>query len=195
MLERSKGHQLAVIGLTAGAALILIHTLGSLDTYVRLFPPPPSSDAPEAHYWRLYGMVWWTAVRLIAYAALPCLILRTALRRHSPIASFHGCRWPALIRSLPLTAALYLAALPAVWWAAHQPGFQATYPLYRLAQRSAFDFVAWEALYLAQFAALEFFFRGFLVAGLAKSTGARAAGALLPRRDPLCVDPPSKAAR
>ena len=49
-----------------------------------------------------------------------------------------------------------------------------TYPFYRLAARSAFDLVAWELLYAAQFLALEFFFRGFMLAGLRRSVGVHA---------------------
>ena len=45
------------------------------------------------------------------------------------------------------------------------------YPFYKNAGRSWMDFLCWEALYLSQFVALEFFFRGFMLARLRSWAG------------------------
>ena len=45
------------------------------------------------------------------------------------------------------------------------------YPFYADAARSWFDLLAWEAFYAAQFFALEFFFRGFLLFALYRCCG------------------------
>jgi len=46
------------------------------------------------------------------------------------------------------------------------------YPFYRGAYRASIqEIFIWETAYLAQFVALEFFFRGFLVLGLERSMG------------------------
>jgi membrane protease YdiL (CAAX protease family) len=48
------------------------------------------------------------------------------------------------------------------------------YPFYKQANRSWFDFLAWEILYISQFIFLEFFFRGFLLNSLRPALGANA---------------------
>src|SRR5690606_36639229 len=57
---------------------------------------------------------------------------------------------------------------------ASQPDFGTYYPFYRLSSRSWFDFLAWELIYFVQFFALEFFFRGWMLAALKPSMGAAA---------------------
>jgi membrane protease YdiL (CAAX protease family) len=69
---------------------------------------------------------------------------------------------------------LYLAVLPVVIAASFTTPFQRTYPFYKLANRSALDFWAWQGLYALQFLSLEFFFRGFLLHGLKRAIGAHA---------------------
>jgi membrane protease YdiL (CAAX protease family) len=64
------------------------------------------------------------------------------------------------------------AVLPLVVYAASRPDFRAVYPFYRGAMSaSVTQVLTWEAAYLAQFVALEFFFRGFLAIGLAPAMG------------------------
>lgn len=65
-----------------------------------------------------------------------------------------------------LTLGLFLIMVPFVVFVAFTDSFQSTYPFYQHADRSAFDFIAWSLIYAAQFFALEFFYRGFLIHGL-----------------------------
>jgi membrane protease YdiL (CAAX protease family) len=69
---------------------------------------------------------------------------------------------------------LFALILPGVILASRTQSFYQTYPFYKWANRSRFDLITWEALYAAQFVALEFFFRGFLLRGLRRAFGANA---------------------
>jgi membrane protease YdiL (CAAX protease family) len=68
---------------------------------------------------------------------------------------------------------LLAVALPVVVAASFAHGFQSKYPFLDLAAGESLwpQMYVWWAFYFAQFAALEFFFRGFLVHGLAPRLG------------------------
>ncbi len=82
-----------------------------------------------------------------------------------------GFRWRGFVRHLPLYMALYVLMVPLIWWASTRPSFLQTYPFPHLARENARAFWMWEAVYLLQFAALEMFFRGFLVFSLERRFG------------------------
>ncbi len=63
--------------------------------------------------------------------------------------------------------------LPGTFFVAMDSQFQMTYPFLHQ-PGSMFELVIWEAAYILQFLALEFFFRGFMFTGLAKTIGAYA---------------------
>ena len=70
---------------------------------------------------------------------------------------------------------LFCCVFPAVVAASRTQAFRDTYPFYRSANRS-YDRTCstWEAIYVAQFLALEIFFRGFILHGLRRALGANA---------------------
>jgi membrane protease YdiL (CAAX protease family) len=74
--------------------------------------------------------------------------------------------------------------IPAMLLVARQPDFGNYYPFYKLASRSWFDFLIWEAIYWLQFFSLELFFRGWIVGALRKSMGA---GAIFVMAAPYCM--------
>lgn len=69
---------------------------------------------------------------------------------------------------------LFVAILPLVVAVSYSEAFQKTYPFYKHTGRSLVDLVAWELMYAAQFLSLEFFFRGFMLFGLARVIGPHA---------------------
>jgi hypothetical protein len=71
--------------------------------------------------------------------------------------------------------ALYAIVAPGVWLVSGTPAFQAMYPRYGLAGVDGVHLAAWWALYACIFFAVEFFFRGFLLAMLAPALGVNAA--------------------
>jgi membrane protease YdiL (CAAX protease family) len=88
-----------------------------------------------------------------------------------PIRAYHLSP-RGFFKHLPTYGILFAIVLPLVVVASQTQGFRDTYPFYRMANRSTFDFVAWEVLYALQFLSLEFFFRGFLLHGLRRALGA-----------------------
>ncbi len=74
--------------------------------------------------------------------------------------------------------------IPTMLIVSKQPDFGTYYPFYKNASRSWFDFAVWEAMYFAQFFALEMFFRGFWLGVLRKSFGS---GAIFVMAVPYCM--------
>jgi membrane protease YdiL (CAAX protease family) len=81
---------------------------------------------------------------------------------------------------------MYVGLLPAVIAASRIDQFRNTYPFYRLQVGEPLwpHLVAWEVVYAAQFIALEFFFRGFLLHGTRRRFGAYA---ILVMTVPYCM--------
>jgi membrane protease YdiL (CAAX protease family) len=155
---------LAVL-LTAAASLTLQEYLGSHDAYARLFPPDGSA------YWELRYYVWWSSWRVTGYVLVPMLVL--ACLPGQRITDYH-ISLRGFFKHLWVYAVLFALVTPAVIVTSTLDSFRQIYPFYRLANRSYADLAMWEALYAAQFLALEFFFRGFLLQGLRRALGANA---------------------
>jgi hypothetical protein len=123
----------------------------------------------------LYGQAWWLCFRLLGYMLIPALAWKLAFHE-GPGALGLRLRGGGLGEHK--NGRLYLISiavvLPCVFVVSGQPDFAAKYPLYKLASRSWFDFVAWEAMYSLQFLALEFFFRGWWVNALRPVLGSAA---------------------
>jgi membrane protease YdiL (CAAX protease family) len=119
-------------------------------------------------YWVLRQKAWWIGCTILGYVALPALAMSLL-----PGRSLRECNfsWRGFVDHWRIYAGLYLLVLPAIWLVSLSPDFYTFYPMYGQAGRSWFDLLAWEGMYLAQFIALEFFFRGFLVGGLSKHIG------------------------
>jgi membrane protease YdiL (CAAX protease family) len=122
-------------------------------------------------YWHLKGFAWWAGWRVIGYLLFPMavVLLMPGERLRDYNLSPRG-----FIKHLWVYVVLFALVAPAVWAASHTSGFQHTYPFYKQANRSSFDFWAWEGMYWAQFLSLEFFFRGFLLQGLRRALGSNA---------------------
>lgn len=114
---------------------------------------------PDSKLWR---RVWWAAFRVLGYGVIPALL---APRLLSMRASDLGARAGDLRRHVKVYFGLFCLMMPVIFAASFGAGFQAKYPYYNLAKGEPLwpRFVLWELLYAANFAALEFFFRGFLV--------------------------------
>lgn len=112
--------------------------------------------------------VYWAVFRIVAYTLPVILIGRWVLgRRVRDLGGATDWRWA---HARPYVV-MYLLMLPLVLAASTLGEFQEQYPLYDPGGDLWPRFVIWEALYLGQFLALELFFRGFLVHGLAPRFG------------------------
>jgi membrane protease YdiL (CAAX protease family) len=123
-----------------------------------------------ARWGDLLWQCWWGFTRVGGYL-LPLLLWKLFFPRDR--LRDLGLRAAGFREHLWIYAACVAVMVPVLTLAQRQPDFGAYYPFYSLAGRSWVDFLAWEAIYLAQFFALELFFRGFWI-GASRSLGAAA---------------------
>jgi membrane protease YdiL (CAAX protease family) len=171
----------AVVLATAAVLLALMHFHGTAAELGRIlivlqrgpaWLAAPATALFGSRWYELASYAFWSLACLAGYLLVPALLLRV-LRPGEGLQSF-GLSVSGLSGHARTYLLLFLAVLPLVLFASTRPSFQETYPFYRLAGRSAADFLAWEALYALQFVSLEFFFRGFLLHALKRDLGPHA---------------------
>ena len=137
----------------------------------------PFSDDPEelvagwfsgGDYARLARLAYWSGTSVVGYFVIPVLIIVLIWRDRL---SDYGLPFPGSNTPFGICIGFFLIMLPVVVIASFTDSFQSAYPFYQQADRSAFDFLAWQLLYASQFFALEFFYRGFLIHGLKRRLG------------------------
>jgi uncharacterized protein len=147
----------------AALSLAFLEYFGRPEYFAHVFP---------SVVWRHFGLyphLWWALWTIALFLVVPALIVRFAFAQRL---RDYGLNLALQRRHLWLYVGLFVAVVPLVLLASRRADFQATYPFYRGAlQASAGEILAWEAAYLTQFLALEFFFRGFLVLGLSRIVG------------------------
>ncbi|MDQ2076945.1 CPBP family intramembrane glutamic endopeptidase [Marinimicrobium sp. ABcell2] len=138
------------------------------------------NDLPENHYilalrqagWdQLVVYIWWTGWHLICFLLIPWLVIRFMWREK--MVDF-GWRWAQTRQHWPGYVLLISPILVFIAMVSQGEDFVDHYPFYFYAGRSWFDFLAWQLLYMSQFVALEFFFRGYMVQALRPAMGANA---------------------
>lgn len=159
--------QILVVLVTAAISLTLQYYIGDRGWFEDHFKP----HGPVDHYYTLRSFAWWSGWRLLGYVIIPMIAI--ALMPGEHIRDYHVSP-RGFFKHLWIYVVLFLCVLPAVLAASKTAAFRQTYPFYRLANRSYFDLVMWEALYAVQFLSLEFFFRGFLLHGLRRACGSNA---------------------
>lgn len=133
----------------------------------------------EGHAWlrfdrygELYAYGWWCLARIIGYVLVPFGAWKLLFPNDSLLDM--GLRTRGFLRHLWIYGACLGIVLPVMLIVAQQGDFGSYYPFYKSSSRSVFDLVAWEAMYWAQFFALELFFRGWMVGALKRSMGSAA---------------------
>ncbi|HET6439110.1 MAG TPA: CPBP family intramembrane glutamic endopeptidase [Anaeromyxobacter sp.] len=121
----------------------------------------------QSRWGELAWQGWWGFTRVGGYL-LPVVAWRFLV----PGARLGelGLRGKGFREHLWIYALCLTVMVPVLHLAQRQPDFGAYYPFYRQAGRSWVDFLAWEGIYLAQFFALELFFRGWWI-GTSRSLG------------------------
>lgn len=155
--------RVAITLVYTAVALTLLEFVFRPDFFIRNFP---HWNAPHAG---LYPHLWWALGSIALYLPIPMLIVRFGFGQRL---RDYGWRFDMPLHHWILYGVMLLAMMPLVFYAASHPGFLAVYPFFRAAFIAPTDVVlAWEVAYLAQFLALEFFFRGFLAIGLGHILG------------------------
>ncbi|HSO39183.1 MAG TPA: CPBP family intramembrane glutamic endopeptidase [Labilithrix sp.] len=134
-----------------------------------------------AKYDELLGFGWWAGTRIGGYL-LPLALWKIFFRRDS-ILDF-GLRTKGFLDHVWIYALFFVVVVPAMFIVSSAPDFATYYPFYKSSTRSWFDFLVWEAMYFAQFFALEMFFRGFWLGALRRSFGS---GAIFAMAVPYCM--------
>ncbi len=119
----------------------------------------------------LWINLFWAISAALNYFLLPAIIIKFILREKILDYGFRLKRKPYF---LLIYAALFLIVIPFVYAVSFSPAFLSRYPFYKYAADSFFELFSWEAGYGLQFAALEFFFRGFILFSLARYFGSYA---------------------
>lgn len=132
-------------------------------------------------YDELWGFGWWAGTRILGYT-LPFLVWKIVFPKDS-LLDF-GLRTKGFIRHWWIYLFALAIVVPAMLLVARQPDFGTYYPFYKSASRSWFDLLLWEAMYFAQFFALEMFFRGFWLGALRRAFGS---GAIFVMAVPYCM--------
>ena len=159
-----------VVCVVVAVSLTLQEYLGDRGFFRRHFMPGEEWYDPTG-YGELWSFAWWTGWRVFGYLILPAAVVLCM-----PGERLRDYGWSArgFLRHLGLYTVLYLLLLPFLYLVSRTPDFQRIYPFYKLADRSMFDFVAWQVMYALQFLSLEFFFRGFMLHGLKRQMGVHA---------------------
>jgi membrane protease YdiL (CAAX protease family) len=179
--EAGRVRQILVV---AAVLLVLGYSYGDKPYFDQTFGRALAGHKVLARYADLIGYVYWTCAKLLGFGLLPLLHLRLL---GQPIGDYglglrpaKGMLAPQNQNVMPRLRfgrtylLLMCAILPAVYAVSFTPAFQQSYPFYRQAGRSLFDFLCWEVSYLSTFFAVEFFFRGYLLFGLRRALGSHA---------------------
>ncbi len=115
-------------------------------------------------------LAFWAVIVIASYIVPPVLMIRLVFRER---VRDYGLRVRGIVPHVRTYAVLYAIAAPLIFAASFTAAFQERYPFYHpVAGHSLWPYMyAWWALYWLQFCSLEFFFRGFLVHGLAPRLG------------------------
>lgn len=119
---------------------------------------------------RLTEVSWWAITQIVFYLVVPLVIVVSTGGRPADI----GWRVRGTARDWKKYLGLFAVAAPFVVVASTTAEFQDRYPLYEISVGQVGvwgDLAVWWPLYVAQFVAVETFFRGYLVIGLAPLLG------------------------
>jgi membrane protease YdiL (CAAX protease family) len=119
---------------------------------------------------QLAQLLYWATGSVINYVLIPALVVKLYLRER--VADF-GLRFRGIWANSWLYLAMFLVMIGPLAFFSRTEAFQAKYPFYRISPGEPFwpRLWIWEAAYICQFFALEFFFRGFMVHGLRRRLG------------------------
>lgn len=119
---------------------------------------------------RLFKLGYWVLIIFLFYFIVPALSIKLIFKENL---RDYGFKVGRFYKDYKIYVLLLIIMIPLVFFFSTTKGFQLKYPFYRLTNGESLwpNFWIWQMLYLMQFVALEFFFRGFMVHGLKKRFG------------------------
>jgi membrane protease YdiL (CAAX protease family) len=163
----------------AAIVLTLQEYYGGRALYDQSFRPLLVEFEASGHTWlklakydEFYGYCWWVLARVTGYVLVPLPLWKILFPKDSLLDM--GLRVRGFFSHIWIYGLCLLIVGPVMLLVARQPDFGTYYPFYKASSRSWCDFALWEAIYWAQFFALELFFRGFFVGALRRTLGSAA---------------------
>ncbi|PCI97280.1 MAG: hypothetical protein COB15_08130 [Flavobacteriales bacterium] len=124
------------------------------------------SNFPNA---RLFQLTYWVGILITFYFIIPVFIIKAFFKDKL---SDYGLSPKGFFKNYKTYIVFFLFMVPLILLVSTTESFQHKYPFYNPKGESLFpNFVIWQCLYLTQFFALEFFFRGFMIHGIKKRFG------------------------
>lgn len=163
----SEKHRSSWPGIDRQTALLLTTAIAAL--WIARF----GQNLASPSWTRLTELNWWAGTQIVAYLVLPLAVATFAGLHPRDL----GWTWRGVAEHWKVYTALFLVAIPVVLVASATQQFQDQYPLLEINPGQADvwrDLVRWWPFYLVQFVAIEAFFRGYLVLGLAQRFGSSA---------------------
>jgi membrane protease YdiL (CAAX protease family) len=171
-----------VVLATVAISLLAVHYLKSIHSFHQTIRLLESLFGIEGHGWlravrsgsfgTLWAYVWWSGWHYLMFLLVPMGVIRWILK--DSIRSYGWQMGEAKQHWKIYAVTMVFFVLLLSWFSFHNSSFAHYYPYYHLAHRSWFDLLAWETIYMTQFVALEFFFRGFFLQGLRVPFGSMA---------------------
>ncbi len=147
---------LAGTGVLVALVTLLLEFYGWQGPFLRMAGPVFGLDELTGNERVFYAQVYTSACFFLLLVVVPCLYhLVAPLRGDNPYGLSAANFGDNMKRYYPLL----LIMLPVVWIACGSPSFNQFYPLYN--PETLRMFLVYEAIYLTQFFAVEFFYRGF----------------------------------
>ena len=117
----------------------------------------------------LFNLAYWVGIIIIFYLIIPLLVIKLIFKDKL---SEYGLSVKGIFKSYKIYLLFFLFMVPLILVVSTNENFQNTYPFYSPFGESLWpNFIIWQFLYLLQFFALEFFFRGFMLHGIKKRFG------------------------
>jgi len=119
---------------------------------------------------RLAELIFWAVGMSATYVILPAIVIRLVFRERL---RDYGLKIRGMFNGAWVYLVMFAAIFPCVAYFSTTSGFLAKYPFYRPLSGEPLwpAYWIWEAFYIVQFFALEFFFRGFVLHGTRRRFG------------------------
>ncbi|MBY0414054.1 MAG: CPBP family intramembrane metalloprotease [Bdellovibrionales bacterium] len=141
-----------ILFFTITLSMLIIEYFGWQGPFHNLFGPTDWYRTFSQNDRFFYAQIWTTGSFFLFLVIFPTIVFNI---------SFKEMNWmlkKPLTNTAPTYALLYALMLPVLILVATRPQFYQFYPLYR--PENAFDWMKFELVYLPQFFAIEYFFRG-----------------------------------
>ncbi len=176
-LDSKFDEKVIVILFTAVLSLVFIQYFGDLNFFLSFLEDIQfeklansiSSLKSKFPNNRLFQLSYWVFTLSTFYLIIPLFIIKFFFKEKL---SDYGLSPKGVFKSYKLYVTFFLLMTPLILLFSNTDSFQHKYPFYNpLGENLWPNFVIWQCLYLFQFFALEFFFRGFLLHGIKKRFG------------------------